>query len=86
MELWELAWFEVSTVQNKRQVHIDILYIVTNIDHVQESVFEGQLDGGLMTFKHYQTNNIHVTVEDPLEAMKAHNNLKIQSTWRCDKL
>jgi hypothetical protein len=58
MELWELAWFEVSTVKNKRQVHIDILYIVTNIDHVQESVFEGQLDGGLMTFKHYQTNNI----------------------------
>jgi hypothetical protein len=52
MELWELAWFEVSNMQNKRQVHIDILYIVTRIDHDQESVFEGQLDGGLMTFKH----------------------------------
>jgi hypothetical protein len=52
MELWELAWFEVSTVQNKRQVHIDILYIVTNIDHVHESVFEGKLYGGLMTLNH----------------------------------
>jgi hypothetical protein len=53
-------------MQNKRQLHIDILYIVTNIDHIQESVFEVKLDGGLMTFKHYQTNNIPVIVDDPL--------------------
>jgi hypothetical protein len=73
-------------MKNKRQLHTDILYIVTSIDHVVESVFEGQLDGTLMTFKHYQTNNIDVTVEYPLEAMKTHNSLEIQSTWRCDKL
>jgi hypothetical protein len=59
-------------MQNKRQVHIDIIYVVTINDHVQESVFEGKLDGGLMTFKKFQTNNISVTMEDPLEVMKAH--------------
>jgi len=86
MELWKLAWFEVFIVKNKIQVHIDILYIVTIIDHVEETAFEEKLDGGLMTFKHYQTNNIHVTVEGPLEAMKEHNKLNIQITWRCDML
>jgi hypothetical protein len=59
---------------------------VTNIDHVQESVVEGQLKGGLMTFKHYQTNNIPVTMEYLVESMKAHSSLNIQSIWRCDKL
>ena len=39
---------------------------MTNIDHVKESIFEGQLDGGLMTFKNYQTDNIPVIVDDPL--------------------
>lgn len=82
-----MVWaFKVSTMQNKRQVHIDIIYIVTSIDHFQKIVFEGQLDGGLMTFKHYLTNNIPVIVDDPLETMKTHSSLKIQSIWRCDKL
>jgi hypothetical protein len=48
MELLELAWLEVSTMKIKRQVHIYILYFVTNIDHVQKSISEGQLDGVLM--------------------------------------
>jgi hypothetical protein len=38
----------------------------------------------LMTFKKFQTNNISVTMEDPLEVMKAHKWLKIQSTWNMD--
>jgi hypothetical protein len=51
IKIWEVEWFKVYIVQNKRQVHIYIIYIVTNIDHVQESVFGGQMEGFFMTFK-----------------------------------